>query len=316
MSWSLVIHGGAGAMKSMGPERERAYREGLHASMHAGQQVLAADGSAVDATIAAVRVMEACGAFNAGHGSCLNQEGHIEADAAVMDGTEGLIGAVAAAPMLANAVEVAELIRTQSPHCLLAGEGAAKFATSQGFTPEPAIISPHRQEAYEAQLLAQQVTGPPISAEDLTRLGGTHDSGDTVGAVARDAHGRLAVAVSTGGIWLKHPGRVGDSPLPGAGFWAEDGLGAICATGTGEFIIRGMLCQQVINTLARGDTLDFAANDALDRFSARFGRGKAGLIAIDAYGNMIAPFHTEGMGRGRWCDGMDGPEVAVWPGEP
>lgn len=309
--WSLGLHGGAGAMRSMGADREAAYREGLHTALAAGAEVLRQGGPATVAVIATISAMESSGAFNAGLGSCLNADGRVEADAAVMDGADLSLGAVAAVPDLGNAVHLAEAIRRASPHCVLAGEGARRFGQSQGLKLVQAEPTEDRLARHRQMTVGMGQVGRDA---DLTRLGGTHDDGDTVGAVALDAEGHIATAVSTGGLWLKHPGRVGDSPLPGAGFWAEDQVGASGATGTGEFIIRGLLCVEVTGRLRAGQSALEAAQGALGGFSRRFGWGKAGLIAVDGQGRLAFPFDTEGMGRAGLVAGGD-PQVAVWPDE-
>jgi len=312
-TWTIVIHGGAGAMQLMSSARERSYRRALAAALRAGAAPLAGGGEALAAVIAAVRSMEDSAVFNAGPGSCLDRRGEIEADAAVMLGSDLSIGAVGAVPGVGNAVELAEAVRRHSPHCMLSGSGALAFARELGLELAPAPPSPERLKQYCRRLAAEGGDAQPPGADSLTRLGGTHETGDTVGAVARDRAGRLAVATSTGGLWLKQPGRVGDSPIPGAGFWAEDGLVACTATGTGEFIMRAALCHALRERVAAGEPLRKAAAGALRRLSERFGPGKAGLIAVDAAGNLAWPFDTEGMGRAALWSGAEGPVVEVWP---
>ena len=309
--WSIGLHGGAGAMRTMSSKKESQYRLGMNEAILAGAHTLSSGGSATEAVINAVNAMEQSGAFNAGMGSCLNADGQIEVDAAVMSGHDLSIGALGAAPALGNGVQLAELIRLRSPHCLLAGQGAIRFGRDADFKPITATPTPTRLEHYHK--LSAELTESHSDPEALTLLGGTHDEGDTVGAVALDKDGHLAVAVSTGGIWLKHPGRVGDSPLPGAGFWAEDGVGACAATGTGEFILRSLLCQHASTSLALGLSADESGERALNRLTSRFGWGKAGIIVIDAFGNLAFPFHTEGMGRASMTHGDDVPSIAVWP---
>ena len=313
-SWTIVIHGGAGAMRSMGADKERAYREGLRASLLAGAAELRSGGTALNATIAAVRVMESCGAFNAGQGSCLNLDGVIEADAAVMDGGDLSMGAIAAAPDIANGVTVAEAIRTRSPHCLFAGAAVRRLAEKW---PELQLEEAQPSDERLARWTRQRETycDAELDSQSLTQYGGTHDEGDTVGAVALDANGNLDVAVSTGGIWLKVPGRVGDSPLPGSGFWAENQVVACCATGTGEFIMRAGLCADVRARAQAGGSASEAARDALSSLTERFGEGKAGIIAVDHEGNVAAPFDTAGMGRGWMSSLSDEPVVRIWPEE-
>ncbi|MEO1271818.1 MAG: isoaspartyl peptidase/L-asparaginase family protein, partial [Myxococcota bacterium] len=313
-AWSVGVHGGAGAMRTMGHTREEAYRQGLHSAIQGAGDRLEAGESAINAVTYAVALMERSGAFNAGVGSGLNRNGIIETDAAVMWGADRSIGALAAAPALVNPVEVASAIRTHSPHCLLAGDGVLQFAQAQGLRIDLYDPPPERLERYR-QLMSTLDDGLIERTDTLTRLGGTHNDGDTVGAVALDRQGHLAVAVSTGGIWLKQAGRVGDSPLPGSGFWAEDGVGACTATGTGEFIIRAQLCIDAITRMRSGTSVETATQAALDALEALFGRDRAGLIAIDPQGRLAFPFHTRGMGRAAFWSGEPEPHVAVWPEE-
>lgn len=310
--WVIVVHGGAGAMRSMGPEKENAYREGMAGAVKAGALHLEAGGDAVEAAVLAVAHMEASGAFNAGMGSCLNFEGVMEADAAVMNGADLGYGAVAAVPDLGNAVSLADMVRRRSAHCMLAGEGALRTAAKwPEFVPQSLPEAPERRARW-AKMKAE--TTPDFdSAEALTQMGGTHDDGDTVGAVALDLRGGLATAVSTGGLWLKSPGRVGDSPLAGSGLWAEDGVVACCATGTGEFIMRTALCADVRARVLAGADVDTACREALRALETRFGWGRAGLIAVDGTGRISTPFATAGMGRGWMRTGDLAPMVQVWP---
>ena len=212
--WVVLVHGGAGAMRTMSAAKEAQYRAGLEAAVRAGVNVLNSDGLAVDAAIAAVSSMEQSCAFNAGHGSCLSEAGRVEADAAVMDGRDLSYGGVAAIPDLGNAVWLADAVRRHSPHCLLLGSrlwpvlprcrGSTASLWSQAKTDSRSLGSKKKR------------FGTNVSEDDLADMGGTHDEGDTVGAVVLDTRGHLAAAVSTGGLWLKASGRVGDSPVAGA----------------------------------------------------------------------------------------------------
>lgn len=300
-------------MRSMSAQAERAYREGLRVATVSGQQVLAKNDSARDAVVAAVRQMELSMAFNAGRGSALALDGTIEADAAVMDGDGLETGAVAAVPGVTNAVELADALLDGSVHCLLAGEAAVRWAQSMQVAVEKHPVPEARLRSWKARVNA------PAAAHEGKRLmsmSGTHDLGDTVGAVALDNNGRLAVAVSTGGIWLKANGRVGDSPLVGAGYWADSQSGAACATGTGEFIMRSILVSRIALQLESGHSAIESARIGLDWLSSRFGAGKAGVIAIDGNGEMTAPFDTAGMGRAWVTENMSEPTVGIWPEDP
>jgi beta-aspartyl-peptidase (threonine type) len=310
-NWTLVIHGGAGAMRDMGAAKEAKLHAGLVAALRVGGDGLRRGEGALWAVEAAVAAMERSGHFNAGRGSCLNEAGAIEVDAAVMSGDDRSIGAIGAVPRLTNGVRLAARLRRGSPHCLLVGAGALTAGEDlPDFTAEQSPPTPQRRTRWQ-QMMEKAKDGKPPLAD----LGGTHDEGDTVGAVAIDQAGHLAVAVSTGGLWLKTPGRVGDSPLAGAGFWAEDGVVAVCATGTGELIIRAGLCAEVRASMLAGATVKQAAADALDRMTAQFGLGAAGLIAIGPSGDIATPFHTAGMGRGYVSNRQPTPTTSIWPDE-
>ncbi|MBV71145.1 MAG: hypothetical protein CMH52_07310 [Myxococcales bacterium] len=312
--WVVLVHGGAGAMRSMGPEKEAQYRKGLADAVCAGADCLLRGGQAMKSALAAVRSMELSGAFNAGHGSCLTADGLIEADAAVMDGADLSYGAVAAVPRLGNAVMLAEAIRTQSPHCLFAGQRALQSVeTLNGAAPELIDPSPSRLKNYRQHL--ERVGETTIQTDDLSRLGGTHNEGDTVGAVVLDESGGLAAAVSTGGIWLKQPGRVGDSPIAGAGLWAENDVMACAATGTGEYIMRCALAADLRSRVQHGMPIDKAGTAAIDDLHRRFGPGRAGLIGVDADGVITTAFDTAGMGRAWIRAGQSEPVVRIWPEE-
>ena len=301
-------------MRHMGQGKEATYREGILAAARQGAEILSNEGTAIDACVAAVRLMEASGAFNAGAGAGLTVDGLVEVDAAVMRGRDASIGAVAAVPGIANPVEIAELVRTNSPNCLLAGPGVISFANEHNLALVRCEPAPEKLEKYR-RMIANDNDDRPLSAEDLTRFGGTHDEGDTVGAMALDRNGEMACAVSTGGLWLKVPGRVGDTPLPGPGFWIEDGVGAAIATGTGEFIIRGMMSAKAVEAMGRGMSAAEAARHACDLITAAFGAEKAGIATLDCHGRLGFAFNTRGMGRAVIRDGMDKPATGVWPGD-
>ncbi|MGE5184255.1 MAG: isoaspartyl peptidase/L-asparaginase family protein [Acidobacteriota bacterium] len=261
---AIVVHGGAGATS---PERHDRLREGVRAAADAGDAILAAGGSALDAVVAAVRVLEDDPEFNAGLGSALTRDGAVETDASVMDGATQRVGAVAAVPDLGCAVALARAVLDSGEHAILAGPAAWRFAEEVGLAraPEGSLVT--------ARQLARW-------RDEVTR--GAATSGGTVGACARDAQGHLAAATSTGGIMYKRAGRVGDSPVPGAGTWA-DGHAAISATGDGEAILRVALARGVAARVAGGMTLRDAAAAGLDELR-RVTAGSAGLVAVDARG--------------------------------
>ncbi len=324
----ILVHGGAGAMRGMTPDRETRYRAGLRAAAAAGAAILEAGGSALDATIAAMVDMEDGGVFNAGLGSCLTTAGTVEMDAAVMRGSDRAIGAVAGVPELANPILAAQAVMDHTPHCLLAADGALAFARARGLPLRPDFPPAHRRAEWVRKRAKLEARAAGKSVEQgLAELGGVlgeqeddplagDDHHDTVGAVAMDSSGGLAVAVTTGGIWLKMPGRIGDSPLPGAGFWAVDGQGAACATGTGESLMRVMLCHEAVHFMRNGDDAQTACDAAVALLEGQFGSNQGGLIAVDPAGRLGWSINTNGIGRGARTQGMSEPAIAVWPDEP
>jgi beta-aspartyl-peptidase (threonine type) len=251
----IVCHGGAGLV---GPERFEALRDGVRLAARAGHEVLAGGGSALDAVVTSVRVLEDNPEYNAGHGSALTRDATIETDAAVMDGATQRVGAVGAVPDLGCAVALARQVM-ESEHVLLVGPAALRFAAEHGIEAAPA--------------------GSLITERARTKLKATlSGSGGTVGAVAMDRDGRFAAATSTGGISGKRSGRVGDSPIPGAGTWA-DARCAISATGDGEAILRVALARAISLTVNGG--LDTAVRERLAEL-LQVTAGSAGVIAIDA----------------------------------
>ncbi|MCO4769703.1 MAG: isoaspartyl peptidase/L-asparaginase [Deltaproteobacteria bacterium] len=326
---SVLVHGGAGAMRGMTPERETRYRDGLRSAASAGRAILEAGGSAMDAAIAAVVDMENGGTFNAGLGSCLTSAGTVEMDAAVMRGSDRGIGAVASITSVANPVELSRAVMDRTPHCMLAADGALAFAREQGFALRENFPPPSRLAEWEGKRarLKARAAGKTLE-QGLAELGGVlgdqedevrhdpvGDDHDTVGAVAFDSAGGVAAAVSTGGIWLKMPGRVGDSPLPGAGFWAVDAAGASVATGTGESLMRVMICKHVIDRIESHGDPERACQEAVELLEKHFGPNQGGVIAVGPRGGLGWAINTNGMGRSMWRGGMKDAAVAVWPDE-
>lgn len=256
MATAIIVHGGAGLIAA---ERHDRMREGVRAAADAGDAILAAGGSALDAVVAAVRVLEDDPEFNAGRGSALTRDGTVETDASVMDGATQKVGAVAAVPDLGNAVALARAVLDAGEHVILAGPAAWRFAAEVGITPAP--------------------PGSLVTERARARLDALKG---TVGAVARDRDGRFAAATSTGGIAGKRAGRVGDSPIPGAGTWA-DAHCAISATGDGEAILRVALSRSIAARVAAGTLLETAVRESLHEL-ARITGGSAGVIAVDATG--------------------------------
>lgn len=301
-TWTLAIHGGAGTIRreELTPEKEAAYRAGLDAALRAGGAVLEAGGSAEEAVLAAAMSLEDCPLFNAGRGSTFTAAGTIEMDAALMT-SGGEAGAVTGVTRIRNPILAARAVMRETPHVLLAGAAADDFAAAQGLVMEdPAYF---RTEHRHAQLLAAQAAQVVALDHDVaTKMG-------TIGAVARDRHGALAAATSTGGMTNKRAGRVGDTPILGAGTWADAHV-AISCTGTGEAFMRSAAAHEIsaLMRLAGKSLAEAAAEVALRRVPEAGGRG--GLIAVDAAGHAALPFGTEGMYRG-WWRGGEAPQTAI-----
>lgn len=318
----IAIHGGAGTItrEAMSPAREREYTQALEHVLQAGQRVLAQGGSAVDAVTEAVRLLEECPLFNAGKGSVLTHAGTYELDAAVMDGATLAAGAVACVKRLRNPVLAARAVMEKSEHVLFAGEGAEAFAQTQGLElVEPGYyFTQARYEQWQraragggmALLDHDAATQAALAARSRAEPIDPDSKFGTVGAVACDARGNLAAATSTGGVTNKQVGRVGDTPIVGAGCYADD-VAAVSATGTGEMFIRTVAAHDVSAQMRyAGIGLEDAARRVvMEKLPAIGGRG--GLIAVDRAGNVTLPFNTEGMYRG--FARVDGPvSVAIY----
>ncbi|MGO9804738.1 MAG: isoaspartyl peptidase/L-asparaginase family protein [Steroidobacteraceae bacterium] len=294
----IVIHGGAGVIERahMTPEREAAYRAGLGAALDAGYAVLERGGAALDAVAAAVRTMEDDPQFNAGRGAVLNHDGICELDAAIMDGAAGRAGAVAGVHHVKNPLDLARLVMEKSPHVLLAGQGAEEFALSQGVVLVPAsyFITPERvRELEEAKRTAagrEPTTPLPMRPSAPKGMG-------TVGAVALDAQGRLAAATSTGGLTNKLYGRVGDTPIIGAGTYANESC-AVSGTGQGEFYIRQVVAYDICAMMQYQHLSLARAVDTMIHDKLRRTGGEGGVIALDKDGNVAMDFNSPGMHRG------------------
>lgn len=287
--YALAIHGGAGALSAadLAPGRALALREGLTAALEIGQRILQADGCALDAVQAAVIALEDDPLFNAGRGAVLTLEGSVELDASLMEGTTLRAGAVALVRHAKNPVRLARYLLEHSPHVFLAGEAAdrlAGVAGSERVENEYFITGARREQlrAFRQRCVAGE--GAP----------GPTDTAGTVGAVARDQRGRLAAATSTGGTTGKWPGRIGDSPVIGAGTYADDASCAVSMTGQGEWFLR---TAQAYDTAARmrygGEPLARAVDAAFARLTSLDARG--GLIAVDASGAIVTRHNTAGM---------------------
>ena len=292
-NFSLAIHGGAGAFSALEDEAEiAAYHQGLEAALRAGRDILAGGGSALDAVEAAVRSMEDNPMFNCGRGSVFNSEGFHEMDASIMDGSTRACGAAAGLRTVRNPIRLARRVMEHSPHVFLAGAGAEEFARLQELElvpPEYFSVEKRRLQWLEAKK-HDEIQVDHDARETPEKMG-------TVGAVARDEAGRLAAATSTGGVTNKKFGRVGDSPVIGAGNYADSRTCAVSCTGKGEEFIRIAAAFDVhARMLYQGMTVEQAAAAVIHECLQA---GDGGLIAVGADGTVSLPFNTRGMLRGR-----------------
>ncbi|MBO9498088.1 MAG: isoaspartyl peptidase/L-asparaginase [Novosphingobium sp.] len=303
--WSLAIHGGAGVIErgAMTPDKERAYRAGLNDALAAGAAVLDKGGTSLDAVQATVRVLEDNPLFNAGKGAVFDAEGRNQLDAAIMDGKTQRAGAVAALTSTRNPIDAARAVMDHSRHVLLTGPGADAFAKQQGVVQvDPSYF--RTDERWNSFLEWKK--------DHTAGIDPTHMYG-TVGAVAVDADGNLAAATSTGGLTGKQWGRIGDSPLIGAGTYAKNGACAVSATGTGEFFIRDSAARQVCDRVAwKGQTLADAAHDTIMSVGALGGDG--GLIAMGPAGRPAFAINDIGMYRGSVSSDRPA-QTAIYPDE-
>jgi L-asparaginase / beta-aspartyl-peptidase len=286
---SIAIHGGAGPipLQAVSDARQRQFRQTLQTALDAGCQILERGGSSLDAVTAAVRILEDDPLFNAGHGAALTRDGAAELDAAVMEGSTQRAGAVASVRHVKNPVDLARRVMEKSRHVLLVGAGAEEFALEEGFT---LVSNSYFRTAERRHQLESEQSGHAVS-DLIPSLG-------TVGAVALDSQGNLAAATSTGGMTNKRQGRVGDSPIIGAGTYAKNGVCAVSATGQGEYFIRAVAAYHICAAVEyRGLSLEDAAREMLHVILRRLG-GRGGLIGIDAGGHIVMDFSTEGMFRG------------------
>lgn len=292
--YALAIHGGAGALGTAArePSHQAALRAALTAALQSGERVLSAGGPALDAVEAAVVALEDDPLFNAGRGAVLAADGSVELDAAIMEGTTLRAGAVALVRHARNPVRLARRVLETLPHVFLAGEAADRFAVECALptVPNEYFIISERRAQWQAHTGASGTGASGTVGADIRGTVGT------VGAVARDRHGRLAAATSTGGTVGKRPGRIGDSPVIGAGTYADDAACAVSSTGQGEWFLRAVQAYDLVARMRYAQQpLAVAMREALARLSSWDARG--GLIAVDAAGQICTRHNTETMLR-------------------
>lgn len=299
-TFSLMIHGGAGALDNIKDDRIAVrYLESLRVILEHGRESLAQDATAVEAVETCASQLEDDPLFNAGCGSVLTEHGHVEMDAGIMDGRDLTAGAVAAVSNIANPIQLARLVMDGSEHLMLSGEGALRFADHCGMerTPDHYFLTPERVAQLDTARLKHRVMLDHDDAEDA----GEEQKYGTIGAVARDAAGNLAAATSTGGIVNKRMGRVGDSPVIGAGLYADNETCAVSATGYGEHLMRAVIAKTISDLiLFQG----YGAQDAVTAGIAYLQRkvaGRGGVIVIDKAGYCAGGFTTRKMIHG-WIE--------------
>jgi len=282
----IVVHGGAWAIPD---DLVEAHHHGCCRAVEAGLAVLTRGGSAEDAVEAAVRVMEDDETHDAGRGSFLNRDGIVELDAAMMEGAGLNVGAVAGVSDIANPITLARRVM-ESEHAFIIGEGASCYAEAHGMARcgQDRLVVPRELDAWRRY-------------QETNRMGETWGSSDTVGAIARDVRGHIVAGVSTGGRPLKLPGRVGDVPCAGCGYYADDELGAAVSTGEGEAILRVVMAKRAVDGLVDTRAPNEVARVTIDYLARRVG-GRAGVIILDAQGRVGCAFNTARMARA-WSQG-------------
>lgn len=293
VEFSIAIHGGAGTItrKNMTPEKENAYRSKLKETLNVGYSILNKGGTSLDAVEATIRIMENSELFNAGKGAVFTNAGTNELDASIMDGRNLKAGAVARVKTVKNPISAARKVMEETWHVMLSGDGADKFAKEQGLD----IVDPN--------YFYTQRRWDSLKKIQVEKHG-------TVGCVALDKHGNLAAGTSTGGITNKRWGRVGDSPIIGAGTYANNQTCAVSGTGQGEYFIRGNVAYDVSAIMEyKGKSVGEAAQNVIRKLSDKGGNG--GIITMDSKGNISMPFNTAGMYRGFRKAGQ-APEIFIY----
>lgn len=294
-AFAIVIHGGAGTLSRdrMTPAVEQAYRDTLTVALRRGYDILARGGSSLDAVEAVIRIMEDSPLFNAGKGAVFTSAGTNELDASIMDGRTLAAGSVAAVQRVRNPISLARLVMEKSPHVMMVGGGAEEFARLQGVE----LVAPHYFWT-ERRWKQLEVEKRAADTAKKTGFAGGERKFGTVGAVALDKAGNLAAGTSTGGTSMKRFGRVGDSPIIGAGTYANNASCAVSGTGDGEFFIRNNVASDICARVRyTGVSIERAADDVVMKVLVTQ-RGGGGVIAMDPKGNITTPFNTSGMYRG------------------
>lgn len=291
--YAIALHGGAGAVsrKNMLPEMEKEYRDALEQALQVGERILQSGGNALDAVTETVVFLEDHPLFNAGRGAVFTYDGHNELDASIMRGSDQAAGAVGGLRRIKNPIRLARRVMENSPHVLLMGEGAEQFARDQGMdTIDPRWFYTEQRWQSLQKMKAQADKTGMLDTRSPLRFG-------TVGCVALDKNGRLAAATSTGGMTAKRWNRIGDSPIIGAGTYADDAVCAVSCTGHGEFFIRYAVAHDLWAAMAyRNMPLEDAAKWIVNQKLVEKG-GEGGLIAVDKQGNIAMPFNSDGMYR-------------------
>lgn len=325
--WAIVLHGGAGVIerKTMDPKTEAAYRASLSEALKRGSAVLDNGGSSLDAVESAIRYLEDDPLFNAGKGAVFTADGRNELDAAIMDGATLKAGAVAGVTRTKNPITLARAVMEQSPHVMLIGPGADAFAAEKGlqlvdpsyfFTERrwDSLIEQLKRENRPIPPRPANVPPAPVAEAGPLEPSGAHKFG-TVGVVALDRNGNIAAGTSTGGVQAKLYGRVGDSPIIGAGTYASNASCAVSATGAGEYFIRLTVAREICSLVEyKHMTIQAATDDVVHRQLAAI-HGDGGVIALTPDGRMSWSFNTPGMYRARLSEGGK-PQVSIYADEP
>ncbi|MDX2275132.1 MAG: isoaspartyl peptidase/L-asparaginase [Hyphomonadaceae bacterium] len=321
--WSLVIHGGAGVMEraAMSPELDARYRAALRQALSIGGDILDGGGSALDAVQATAMYLEDEELFNAGRGAVFTAEGRNELDAAIMDGRTRAAGAVAGLTRTKNPIAAARAVMERSRHVMLVGEGAEVFARAQGleevdpsyFFTEPRWRQLERALREQDLPIPPRPAGAPPAPQQQSELGPDDHRFGTIGVVAYDSEGNIAAGTSTGGVTAKRWGRVGDSPVIGAGTYAQNGVCGVSATGSGEYFIRVGVAREIcLRMQLRGESAQSAANAVMADVDALGGEG--GVIVLDAAGRHAYAMNSSGMFRA-YLQGDGDPEIKIFADE-